>query len=99
MCSLLLCVRRDFTALQASHMSAKSRYHTIYGHSSTLGQNIRVELASGRYKTALDQPTLACAQRLPWWNQRHWEWQHHQMQRRHRVRSAERQRARGHTAV
>jgi hypothetical protein len=58
-------------------------YDTVYGHSSTLGGKIRAGLADGQYSTALDPATVACAEKLPWWQQDHWGWQAQRHQRHH----------------
>ncbi len=75
--------RSDFRAIAQS--SDGMKYETVYGHSTTLGKRIRAELASGPrgYSTAVDQPTMACAERLPWMQQDHWKWQRQRGQRHH----------------
>jgi hypothetical protein len=40
---------------------------TIYGHSTQLGESVRAALRAGQYQPHVDQPTLVCAQLLPWW--------------------------------
>lgn len=68
-------VCRDYTELKHAGKSASQRYHTIYGHSSSLGHRIQAEIEHGHYFPVVDKGTRACAGRLPWWQQNHLLWQ------------------------
>jgi hypothetical protein len=76
---------RDFqniVAMQNSSKGIRLSHETIYSHSTKLGQSVRSSLAKGDYTTVVDVPTVACAEKLPWWQQHHWRWQA-QLRQRH----------------
>lgn len=60
--------RDDFLEAQAEHKHLN--YHTVFGHSTLLGANVSKEIRRGSYRPRVDQASVACSKRLPWWRSR-----------------------------
>ena len=61
--------RDDFQDAQDQHKGLS--YHTIFGHSTLLGNKISASIKEGSYKPKVDSASIACSHRLPWWERNH----------------------------